>query len=569
MNADLIIVVKDGGILEKGNHDQLIEQKGKYYQLWSKQMKTDGPKPGVDPKELTMVNDLSPKSREEELKKALQKTGARFHGSELNLDDKKSDGGFPLASQSAPAMFLKSHRKSEVGPPTATQTNAHAIAKSANGHPNVSFALGEPNSLSKSQESQFRAQSYSRTISPTQSILKSIDTTRQSDKRPPLSSRPVTPKLSSSLKPDAREFVPSESAAKEYSSVPQQIQVGFTPMNSFVARDQDGEKVPTTAPASKNVHQTLGRETDSRNGYEKRDKENLDKVQEKIDKALKISEEKVKELEVKRATEITAEVQRLHSNYEVRPEAIQDEQPSSPTETQPEAELRKKRRRIRRRSNKSKSPMEEQDGGVIVTEFLEASPIAAVPTEADSRPPMANISPRPMDDARLSNIDGEGSNVTASAADKKPKRRFRSKSGGKPQGTMIEPENQEPVPYRVPTPSTEAYPRQFKGKRASSFIEGDYRSAPRDDTRPIARASAQPSTPGQPGQPGQPEAPTSTTPLLPKGSLNEQGRRKTWGRSYGSRANGNGNWRSRADNDGLGDGLTGISRKTSADATGT
>lgn len=560
MNADLIIVIKDGGILEKGNHDQLIEQKGKYYQLWSKQMKTDGPKPGVDPKELTMVNDLSPKSREEELKRALQKTGARFHGSELNLDDKKLDGGFPLASQSAPAMFFGGRRKTEAGPPVATQANAHAILKPANGHTNVSFALGEPNTLSKSQESQFRTQSYSRTISPTQSILKSIDTTRQSDKQLSLSSRPVTPKLSSSLKPDAREFVPSEPVAKEYISVPQQIQIGFTPMNSSVARAQDGGKVATTA-VSENVDRTLGKKIDPRKEHEKQNKENLDKVQEKIEKALKISEEKVKELEVKRVGETIDETQRPHSTYEVCSEAIQDEQPSSPTDTPPEAELRKKRRRSRRRSNKSKSPMEEQDGGVIVTEFPEAFPIAAVPAESSSRPPMANLSPRPIDDARLLNIDGEGSNITASAIDKKPKRRFRSKSGGKPQ---IEPENQEPVPYRVLTPSTEAYPRQLKGKRASSFIEGDYRSAPRDDTRPTARASAQSSTPGQP------EVPTSTTPLLPKGSLHEQGRRKTWGKSYGSRANGTGNWRSRADNnDGLGEGLAGIPRGTSADAIGT
>lgn len=563
MNADLIIVIKDGGILEKGNHDQLIEQKGKYYQLWSKQMKTDGPKPGIDPKELTMVNDLSPKSREEELKKALQKTGARFHGSELNLDDKKPDGCFPLASQSAPAIFLKSHRKAEAGPPVATQANAHTISKPVNGHPNVSFALGEPSSLSKSQESQSRTQSYSRTISPTQSILKTIDTTRQPDKQPSLSSRPVTPKLSSSLKPDAREFVPSEPATKEYSSVPQQIHVGFTPMNSFAGRAQDGEEVSTVVPASEDVDRTLGEERDPKKAYEKQDKGNLDKLQERIDRALKISEEKVKELEAKRVGETIAEAKRPRPNNEVCPE---DEQPSSPTDTQPEAELRKKRRRSRRRSNKSKSPMEEQDGGVIVTEFSEAPLIAAALAENVSRPPMANISPRPVDDPRLSNVDGEGTNATASAVDRKLKRRFRSKSGGNPQSPRIESENQEPIPYRVSTTSTETYPRPFKGKRANSFIEGDYRSVSREDTRTTARDGAQSSTHGQPRQP---EAPTSTTPLLSKGSLHEQGRRKTWGRSYGSKSNGSGNWRSRADNDGLGEGLAGISRKLSTDATGT
>lgn len=573
MNADLIIVIKDGGILENGNHDQLIEKKGKYYQLWSKQMKNDGPKSGpVDPKELTMVNDLSPKSREEELKKALQKTGARFHDSELNLfeirQDKKAEGGFPLASQSAPAIFLKSHRKAEVGPPVTTQANAHTIVKPANGHPNVSFALEESNPLSKSQESQFRPQTYSRTVSPTQSILKNIDTTRQPEKRSSPSSRPVTPKLSSSLKPDAREFVPSEPAAKEYNPAPQQIQIGFTPVDSSAAGAQNGEKVPTAAPASENANQTLGKDKYLKNEHEKQENENADRVQkpqEKIDRVLKNSGEKVKELEGKKVEEIIAEAQKPHSNHEVRQEAIEDEQPSSPTETQPEAELRKKRRRSRRRSNKSKSSIGEDDGGVIVTDFHEATPIPAIQADTGSKFPMVNLSPRPMEDARPSNIDGESSNPTASTVDKKPKRRFRSKSGGKPQSPRIESENQEPVPYRAATPSAEISPRQFKGKtRASSFIEGDYRSVPREDTRSAARDGSQVLAP-----PRQPEVPTSSTPLLPKGSLREQGRRKTWGRSYGSKANGNGSWRNKMDNDGPSEGFTGTHRNPSNDATGT
>ncbi len=35
--ADLIIVIKNGSILEQGNHDELLQLKGKYYGLWSKQ----------------------------------------------------------------------------------------------------------------------------------------------------------------------------------------------------------------------------------------------------------------------------------------------------------------------------------------------------------------------------------------------------------------------------------------------------------------------------------------------------------------------------------------------------
>jgi ATP-binding cassette subfamily B protein len=32
-SCDAIMVLEQGEIIERGNHDQLIEQKGKYYQL--------------------------------------------------------------------------------------------------------------------------------------------------------------------------------------------------------------------------------------------------------------------------------------------------------------------------------------------------------------------------------------------------------------------------------------------------------------------------------------------------------------------------------------------------------
>lgn len=37
-NADQIIVMKDGQIIEEGNHDQLLLQKGEYYELWTLQL---------------------------------------------------------------------------------------------------------------------------------------------------------------------------------------------------------------------------------------------------------------------------------------------------------------------------------------------------------------------------------------------------------------------------------------------------------------------------------------------------------------------------------------------------
>lgn len=38
MNADIIFVVSDGEIAEQGSHEELLERKGKYAELWSKQI---------------------------------------------------------------------------------------------------------------------------------------------------------------------------------------------------------------------------------------------------------------------------------------------------------------------------------------------------------------------------------------------------------------------------------------------------------------------------------------------------------------------------------------------------
>jgi ABC-type multidrug transport system fused ATPase/permease subunit len=36
-NADVILVVKDGTIIEQGNHDELMAEKGFYYSLYNSQ----------------------------------------------------------------------------------------------------------------------------------------------------------------------------------------------------------------------------------------------------------------------------------------------------------------------------------------------------------------------------------------------------------------------------------------------------------------------------------------------------------------------------------------------------
>ena len=36
-NADIILVMKDGNIIEQGNHDELLKKKGFYYSLYNSQ----------------------------------------------------------------------------------------------------------------------------------------------------------------------------------------------------------------------------------------------------------------------------------------------------------------------------------------------------------------------------------------------------------------------------------------------------------------------------------------------------------------------------------------------------
>jgi ABC-type multidrug transport system ATPase subunit len=38
MNADIIFVVSDGKVAEQGSHEELLSKKGKYSDLWSKQI---------------------------------------------------------------------------------------------------------------------------------------------------------------------------------------------------------------------------------------------------------------------------------------------------------------------------------------------------------------------------------------------------------------------------------------------------------------------------------------------------------------------------------------------------
>ena len=72
VNADLILVIKEGEILEKGTHNELFEARGKYHGLWAKQS-FGAPGDSRNSDDSTIVNDLSSDQNIQDLLEAAKK----------------------------------------------------------------------------------------------------------------------------------------------------------------------------------------------------------------------------------------------------------------------------------------------------------------------------------------------------------------------------------------------------------------------------------------------------------------------------------------------------------------
>jgi hypothetical protein len=93
MKADHILVVMNGEIVEKGSHEDLIHKKGKYHDLWSKQILVKPPHDrsrSQSPKkrDAHIINDLTPNRQKVELAKALKTTP---HDQTCQNDQQKPD----------------------------------------------------------------------------------------------------------------------------------------------------------------------------------------------------------------------------------------------------------------------------------------------------------------------------------------------------------------------------------------------------------------------------------------------------------------------------------------------
>ncbi|RDL42197.1 p-loop containing nucleoside triphosphate hydrolase [Venustampulla echinocandica] len=102
MKADHILVIMDGEIVEQGSHDDLIHSKGKYHELWSKQIlvkPTDEQPRSQSPttQDTNIVNDLAPDLQKVELAKVMESTadqqGTRDAGGSKDGEGKGSGGG--------------------------------------------------------------------------------------------------------------------------------------------------------------------------------------------------------------------------------------------------------------------------------------------------------------------------------------------------------------------------------------------------------------------------------------------------------------------------------------------
>ena len=100
MRADCIFVVMNGEIVEKGTHDDLIHSKGKYHELWSKQLfvtPSDERSRSRSPKKnANIIDDVNSQKKMVELAKVIKTTDhdcAPAEETKKDGDGKKTGSG--------------------------------------------------------------------------------------------------------------------------------------------------------------------------------------------------------------------------------------------------------------------------------------------------------------------------------------------------------------------------------------------------------------------------------------------------------------------------------------------
>jgi hypothetical protein len=97
MNADVIVVLADGQIVEQGSHEELINSNGKYADLWSKQIFV---RPKVADIDVLVDNDMmSTLKIEMEPQEAKDTSTTSTSDTESSSEDNTTPQGSPSSNQ--------------------------------------------------------------------------------------------------------------------------------------------------------------------------------------------------------------------------------------------------------------------------------------------------------------------------------------------------------------------------------------------------------------------------------------------------------------------------------------
>ncbi|KAK7429308.1 hypothetical protein QQZ08_004120 [Neonectria magnoliae] len=140
MNADRIIVVENGEILQQGNHNELIVSGGRYADLWSKQVfirpNDDDKAEGATDGQAGFVNDLSSEQTRTELSKVKPTPATKDEGESSQQGGEEGATATPNRTQEAsrlnpvaPTFTPRSLGKIRLGPGTEASADECGVKR--------------------------------------------------------------------------------------------------------------------------------------------------------------------------------------------------------------------------------------------------------------------------------------------------------------------------------------------------------------------------------------------------------------------------------------------------------
>jgi len=305
MNADQIIVIKKGRVVEKGSHDQLLDAKGMYFQLWSKQSKPDDPPLNPVSKTPLLIEDLFDASTRDE-------TGC--HDSSRDV---------ATSSQNLEQILIPEAAKGSI---RTTST------------PTVAFSLPERTVWGPEPRSQ--PSINPRMAAPNHGILKNPTRLQGLGSNNRGLNTPSKP--ASLLKPDAKEFVPRGYSVVARDSTTDTFSGGVIPAETIAPR-------PST-PKEMSLEGILANQIEV---------ESL-KVKELVEETLFDGPNPGKTAPTQEGGQTLTVTCLNNTNIEAAESTGEDVGNTEP-EIDNTQEARKRRRRVRRRSNKLRSGESEEN----------------------------------------------------------------------------------------------------------------------------------------------------------------------------------------------------------------